>query len=51
MQSSLGSYSGALIANWTILVLEFCMIIFLHTLLSPLRNYFQVFFYDRPLPA
>ena len=42
--SLLKSCSGLLIANWTILALEFCMIIFLHTLLSPLRIIFRFSF-------
>ena len=42
--SLLKSCSGLLIACWTILVLEFCMIIFFHTLLSPLRIIFRFSF-------
>ena len=44
ISSLLKSCSGLLIACWTILVLEFCMIIFLHTLLSPLRIIFRFSF-------
>lgn len=48
MQSSLGSYSGAIIANWAILVLEFHILISLHNLLSPLRIIFSGFLLRPP---